>query len=371
MFGKKCSLCGGKLDGNGICTECGLDNTKDDSAYRTGRNDCENQPLTHVHTERTMEEGDRKRKTVRKKAEKGGKTVQSAQAVQPNPAAAGWQTGQDFSAKVQQKKKKIGCSMFAFMLLILVFSLVKPLLENIDLSEGFENTWDAIFEEDYSDEYDSEWEETDPYEDVTREIPAEGSEESYALTSGCYIVGVHIPEGIYQAQMEDDFDVIQVDDPDQGIYLYEYRYLEEEGNCYLDDLRLYEGAVLYVETNTQTVLSTSNAQPMEEAAANPLTQEYNVKGTTTAGQDFEPGVYDLELVNGEGYVALHIDLDENGDIYTDKSFSLGAGFEEGAGYRNLVIPEGAELKCDPGVELRLIPSEVIFSTDYQSFYTDY
>ena len=49
--------------------------------------------------------------------------------------------------------------------------------------------------------------EQDPYSYVTREIPAEGSEESYTLSSGCYIVGVHIPEGIYQADMDDDFDV--------------------------------------------------------------------------------------------------------------------------------------------------------------------
>ena len=28
MFGKRCTLCGGKLDSNGICKECGLDNKK-------------------------------------------------------------------------------------------------------------------------------------------------------------------------------------------------------------------------------------------------------------------------------------------------------------------------------------------------------
>lgn len=368
MFGRKCSLCGGNLDSQGICTECGLDNTKNDKAYHTGQHGCDDQPLTHVHTESTMEEGDRKRKTLQKKA---GGTRYGGQDVRPNPAAARRQTAQSYipSGKPEKKKRGCGCSLFVLVLIIIVISFISQFLEETDLMEQIEYKWESIFEDDRTDK--GQWGERDPYSNVTRDILPEGSEASFTLTSGCYIVGVHLPEGIYQADMADDFDTIQVDDPEQDIYLFEYRYLEEEGNCYLDDLRLYEGAVLYVETNTQAVLSTSNAQPMEEAAANPLTQEYNVKGTTTAGKDFEPGVYDMELVNGEGYVELHIDLDENGDIYTDKSFSLGAGFEEGAGYRNLVIPEGAELKCDPGVELRLIPSEVIFSTDYQSFYTDY
>ncbi len=33
MFGKRCSLCGGKLNSRGICTECGLDNSKSDKNY--------------------------------------------------------------------------------------------------------------------------------------------------------------------------------------------------------------------------------------------------------------------------------------------------------------------------------------------------
>lgn len=47
----KCSLCGGTLDQNKRCTFCGLDNTKNDEQYKhmINRNDCEDQPLTHVH----------------------------------------------------------------------------------------------------------------------------------------------------------------------------------------------------------------------------------------------------------------------------------------------------------------------------------
>ena len=35
---ERCSLCGGKLDGNKICTECGMDNKKSDKYYRLNEN---------------------------------------------------------------------------------------------------------------------------------------------------------------------------------------------------------------------------------------------------------------------------------------------------------------------------------------------
>ena len=52
MFGKRCTLCGGKLDSHGVCKECGLDNNKNDKNYRVNQSSCDNQPLTHVHEEK-------------------------------------------------------------------------------------------------------------------------------------------------------------------------------------------------------------------------------------------------------------------------------------------------------------------------------
>ena len=60
MFGKRCSLCGGKLNSRGICTECGLDNSKSDKNYRINRSDCDGMPLTHVHEEKEKYRPDRK-----------------------------------------------------------------------------------------------------------------------------------------------------------------------------------------------------------------------------------------------------------------------------------------------------------------------
>ena len=51
MFGKRCTLCGGKLDSHGVCKECGLDNNKNDKNYRVNQSSCDNQPLTHVQNQ--------------------------------------------------------------------------------------------------------------------------------------------------------------------------------------------------------------------------------------------------------------------------------------------------------------------------------
>ena len=50
MFGKRCSLCGGRLNQYNVCMECGLDNTKSDKNYNLRKNKEDNTSLTHEHT---------------------------------------------------------------------------------------------------------------------------------------------------------------------------------------------------------------------------------------------------------------------------------------------------------------------------------
>ena len=79
---RRCSLCGGKLNGN-ICTECGLDNSKNDDQYVTLGNSGHEESLTHIHTEaekpyegKTMtRENVRKAKNADKNAKKAPLTA--------------------------------------------------------------------------------------------------------------------------------------------------------------------------------------------------------------------------------------------------------------------------------------------------------
>ena len=93
---------------------------------------------------------------------------------------------------------------------------------------------------------------------MTKELPADGESVSFELTSGDYVVGVHIPEGNYQADVSYDYDGLEVDDWDSGFYLYEYAG-RTDGD-YLDDLRLYNGAIVHISSQTTITLYSDNAQ---------------------------------------------------------------------------------------------------------------
>lgn len=51
MFGKRCTLCGGRVNAENICVECGLNNKKYEPKYILNRSSCDAEPLTHVHKE--------------------------------------------------------------------------------------------------------------------------------------------------------------------------------------------------------------------------------------------------------------------------------------------------------------------------------
>lgn len=77
----------------------------------------------------------------------------------------------------------------------------------------------------------------DHYQYVTREIPEEGESTDYELSSGNYVVGVEIPEGIYTVTPKDDYDTVQIDDSENSIYLYEYTEGKKDK---IEDVRLYK-----------------------------------------------------------------------------------------------------------------------------------
>ena len=60
MFGKRCSLCGGKLVNN-KCTLCGLDNSKSDANYKVNVSRCDK-----MNRRNTVSEQEKMRKENRK-----------------------------------------------------------------------------------------------------------------------------------------------------------------------------------------------------------------------------------------------------------------------------------------------------------------
>ncbi len=373
MFGKRCSLCGGKLNSSGICTECGLDNSKSDKNYRINRSDCDGMPLTHVHEEKEKYRPDRKadHREINHKETNHKKRDYGKQGYRMNESDM---TGKKRRKHVQtpditNRRRPLKIVILAIIVIAVLGNLYEEHKYDIEYAIG--DAVQGVFQ-DTGDQKTNDTDETDydHYQYVTREIPKEGESADYELSSGNYVAGVEIPEGIYTVTPKDDYDTVQIDDPENSIYLYEYTEGKKDK---IEDIRLYKGAHLTLNCKTTVKLHTDNAQDveaMEKAGqSNPLTESVDIKGqkTLTAGRDLEPGIYDLSRVSGAGNVDVIIYSDEQEEI---NSWSQGLSEDgiDGETFHYLVIPENATLEVSEDLKIRLTPSEQIASTDYYGFY---
>ena len=373
MFGKRCSLCGGKLNSSGICTECGLDNSKSDKNYRINRSDCDGMPLTHVHEEKEKHRPDRKadHREINHKETNHKKRDYGKQGYRMNESDM---TGKKRRKHVQtpditNRRRPLKIVILAIIVIAVLGNLYEEHKYDIEYAIG--DAVQGVFQ-DTGDQKTNDTDETDydHYQYVTREIPKEGESADYELASGNYVAGVEIPEGIYTVTPKDDYDTVQIDDPENSIYLYEYTEGKKDK---IEDIRLYKGAHLTLNCRTTVKLHTDNAQDVEalETAgqSNPLTESVDIKGqkTLTAGRDLEPGIYDLSRVSGAGNVDVIIYSDEQEEI-NSWSQCLSEDGIDGETFHYLVIPENATLEVSEDLKIRLTPSEQIASTDYYGFY---
>lgn len=373
MFGKRCSLCGGKLNSRGICTECGLDNSKSDKNYRINRSDCDGMPLTHVHEEKEKHRPDRKadHREINHKETNHKKRDYGKQGYRMNESDM---TGKKRRKHVQtpditNRRRPLKIVILAIIVIAVLGNLYEEHKYDIEYAIG--DAVQGVFQ-DTEDQKTNDTDETDydHYQYVTREIPKEGESADYELASGNYVAGVEIPEGIYTVTPQDDYDTVQIDDPENSIYLYEYTEGKKDK---IKDIRLYKGAHLTLNCRTTVKLHTDNAQDVEamETAgqSNPLTESVDIKGqkTLTAGRDLEPGIYDLSRVSGAGNVDVIIYSDEQEEI-NSWSQCLSEDGIDGETFHYLVIPENATMEVSEDLKIRLTPSEQIASTDYYGFY---
>lgn len=373
MFGKRCSLCGGKLNSSGICTECGLDNSKSDKNYRINRSDCDGMPLTHVHEEKEKYRPDRKadHREINHKETNHKKRDYGKQGYRMHESDM---TGKKRRKHVQtpditNRRRPLKIVILAIIVIAVLGNLYEEHKYDIEYAIG--DAVQGVFQ-DTGDQKTNDTDETDydHYQYVTREIPKEGESADYELSSGNYVAGVEIPEGIYTVTPKDDYDTVQIDDPENSIYLYEYTEGKKDK---IEDIRLYKGAHLTLNCKTTVKLHTDNAQDVEamETAgqSNPLTESVDIKGqkTLTAGRDLEPGIYDLSRVSGAGNVDVIIYSDEQEEI-NSWSQCLSEDGIDGETFHYLVIPENATMEVSEDLKIRLTPSEQIASTDYYGFY---
>lgn len=248
-LGRRCSLCGERLDSSLRCTACGLDNTKNDDMYKhlINRNDCEDMPLTHVHEEPKKHTYSRNTSYSNKKST---------------------------ASPTRKKKTNVVGIVVA---IIMLFSTIIPALVTIlgNLAFGFH-------------------EEAIPEYELT---PEEVWEYEYWLSPGFHEVGVHIPAGWCEIALEyGEWVSIGIYELDEEMCFIEKEswllYSGERGG-----MELEEGDYLVVET-VEDVLNTSvwlytNSSDFTESVYVDSGDSYSIKGQVTAGVDFPAGVYDI------------------------------------------------------------------------------
>lgn len=363
MFGERCTLCGGKLDSKKVCKECGLDNSKSEKYYRINQSSCDGKPLTHVHEE---------------KKEKPKERKQTKQIKQVKQVKTGGQ--QSYRQKPKKKKGKKTSLVALIPVLFVGLSILGTLVDSFteifttEYEDSYEDSYSEAYEDTYGEIYDETYDETyiesDPYENVEAVLPEGDESVAYSLENGDYIVGVHIAPGSYRVKVQNDVDAVFVRDIENGIYLHEY---QSNINSCRNDFRLYPGARVNVRAKSPVDFTCENAYTEGlTGMKNPVAGSYmfNEAQQVTAGKDIEPGVYDVSLQGGEGLLQVII-YDENGEECKTQPFYF---YNEGITvYRNLVIPENAVITCEAvdNMTYTLTASEMIGSTDYLGYYTEY
>lgn len=319
-LGKRCSLCGGKLNSEKRCMECGLDNTKNDDMYKNilNRNTCDDKPLTHVHEEPVVKKRDSQK---RSKSERTKQTKKQAKV-----------TGK---SDMKPVKKRFSTAIS----IIVVFLGIIPSIFNIISSGIEERTYESYGEVMYT--YETYFE------------------------PGMYTVGVHIPEGTYDVEIAwGEYGFLEVLEYTQGaLYTNDFYYMDVEEEYRIDGLYLHEGEMLKISTEMGVLFTSDENLELEIAGEeNPLTEHYVITGEAVAGLDFPAGVYDIYYIPGydgeHGNVGFTVWSEEKQTAVIDDVQYFDSDIGETV-YRNLPLTAGSKIWLEDLQEITLMPSDTI------------
>lgn len=385
MFKKKeCYLCGGKLI-NGRCSSCGLDNTKlEKKNYRLNESSFDRKKKQNVGHLCESHNGRKRKKLQVEYQQKENPRMEIPQTGQMQPGgptvfnpARKAHTG---SYEEQKKARKISGILAGIIVAIVAFTSIAGSVGDFISSFGDDfHSSDYDWNDDGS-EVDSEY---DPYMNTTRELSETGATYECVLGYGEYEIGAQIPEGTYEVELVSGEGSMQQDDPENSIYYYSY-FSEEESDTdagnYLDDVRLYTGGHLKIDTGLVVQFHSDNAQTEQmQLEENPLTEQVTLKAgnTYTAGTDFPAGWYDVTEASGVDWAELHYKIylgalyDKENEDLNYENYGLWFYDTDGSeAYRNAVFPEGTELEVVDG-DLILTPSGSVKNQNYDSFYDMY
>lgn len=348
---ERCILCGGRL-AEGKCTECGLDNTKNDKKYHLNTHN-DNKPVFHSGRCEDNLNRENKKNDILINAQKS-----------PTP-----QEKRKREKKVRERRqagtvrgggrtRKLLRAVIFFVVLIEILSVAVPVVQKwvMEQFDSYREPEDADFS----------WEDSAaPRPDLVAWDETVDGYFELELDRGRYEVGSDIPAGEYQITCQNDTANIFWQYPpydfEEWIYLssvenqkdYEEYTGEASGFYEASEIILLEdGASLMVETCESGLMLKGvgeGADSLKPRKAQGLSDVILEGESFEAGEDFTPGVYDIELEEGE-YTLLDLNLGENTYI-----ISL---YERQPLMRRISFEEGDQMKMDADGEtkIRLVPS---------------
>lgn len=333
-FGKRCSLCGGKLNSEKRCTECGLDNTKNDDMYKgmMNRNNCDDMPLTHVHEEPIKQTVGRKSQYQSPDYAAKFKSIQSKAATYSGSKHTSAKTK---NAELAKKSAKIISTLVVILGVIpSIFGMITELVEEDTYYEEEPVYSEPVYEDYYA--YDS------------------------YLNSGFHTVGVHIPQGTYSVELDGgDCGTISVlEYVDGNVFSNEFYTLERNETEYVEDIYLYEGEVLMISSEITVRVYSDDAYYDCIGTENTLVDLYTITDEAVAGVDFPVGFYDIYYTSSEeeyGSVLYTILGNDGKTIWISSEQYFGSDVGD-VWYGNVPFTAGSTIRVQDLQEITLVPS---------------
>ncbi len=363
-MGRRCSLCGGKLDGKLRCKECGLDNTKNDSMYKNliNKSNCDHEPLTHVHQHKETyqtksAEPDLKALKERLQKKYMDKATERAKAYNYQPGKSSNVTGNTYSSrqagntatkkfsskKSTSAKSKIGIIISVMFLAISLISSIFELVSSNIVDDEY--AWEVVEED---------WLDSDYYEYSTQ------------LEEGFYTVGVHLPAGTYDIQLLWG-DYVSIDFyqyKERYLYGTDFRFLEYGESQVIRNVELAEGMILKLsQYGGIELLSDSVDYDSVCGVDNPLPDSYYIQEEAVAGIDFPAGVYDICYFPEEQnyvYGCINYNIYDSGfqDFIISDSIYVDSDLGE-VWYYNVPLTEGSVISLEEVQQVYLMPSLIV------------
>lgn len=389
----RCYLCGGALR-RGRCVECGLDN--DRMTKRTYRLN----ETTPVHIKRKQIEAQRSeqikyakeykkeqhslenlgkdqdlRRNQRRDIEKqrvSASKQDKKHTINQQIVAAKRELKHTMDRQIKQRQQAVSsadekiktCKPVKVIVLIyailMFFSAAKGCL-----IDGVEEITDAFSDyveyEDYeerADELVSPYIDEEEYLYAGYEIAETGTFYEVDLTQGNYLVGVHVPEGIYRIDtLEGYYGSVWVKDSENCIYL-SMSFGEDGEYEYAENVRLYEGAYLQIYGTVSLHLQTDHAgeTAVSEGGLSDVSGVLEEENLYLVGDEIPEGIYDLEVLDGWAILTCSYE-DEDGNVI-ETSYWLDAD-ELDSTCKNVPMLAGMEVSVEDG-------TVIIQSSDWYS-----